>query len=115
MILALGVVQSDHATARGGPRRHWCVRRAALLLGWRLAVLWEGGEVCHIQPTWLSCSYSLVAIPEICPPGEDGVMEVGKIFGETKQTRSVDESDPASGNTARWLVSLVVIRHCWGR
>ena len=37
------------------------------------------------MPTWPSRSRSLVAIPEVCPPGEDTVGEIGKIFWETKQ------------------------------
>jgi hypothetical protein len=40
---------------------------------------------CHTPPAQPSAAIFEAGIPEICPPGEGTVLQIGNIFRETKQ------------------------------
>jgi hypothetical protein len=69
----------------GSPRRDRCVRRVALLPGWRVVALEGGRGDAHPAHLAQRQQFWWLAIPEVCPPGEGTVVEIDKIFWETKQ------------------------------
>ncbi len=70
----------------GSPRRNRHMRRAALPPGWRVVALEGGrGDAAPRPPDSPRHFFWWLAIPETCPPGEGTVVEIDKIFWETKQ------------------------------